>query len=104
MVASACGLLLAVPLAAAQVAPDGPQRLAQQPGGTDWNDTATEFRGQNGAHFVYTCPSYGTASSVWGTDVYTDDSSVCTAAVHAGRITLAGGGSVTIGTASASPS
>jgi hypothetical protein len=32
---------------------------------------------------------------VWGTDVYTDDSSVCTAAVHAGLITLAGGGTVT---------
>jgi len=61
-----------------------------------WNANATAFRGRNGARFVYTCPKYGAASNVWGTDVYTDDSSVCTAAVHAGRITLAGGGSVTI--------
>jgi len=36
------------------------------------------------------------AGAVWGTDVYTDDSSVCTSAVHAGLITLASGGSVTI--------
>jgi hypothetical protein len=33
--------------------------------------------------------------TVWGTDTYTDDSSVCTAAVHAGLITLASGGPVT---------
>ncbi|WP_346729629.1 LCCL domain-containing protein [Corallococcus exiguus] len=28
---------------------------------------------------------------MWGTDLYTDDSSVCVAAVHAGAITTAGG-------------
>ena len=44
----------------------------------------------------YVCPAGGTAHSVWGTDVYTDDSSVCTAAVHAGVITLEEGGTVTI--------
>jgi hypothetical protein len=73
-----------------------PQSARQAPGGNGWNAKATSFRGQNGAHFVYTCPKYGTAYTVYGTDVYTDDTSVCTAAVHAGRITLAGGGSVTI--------
>jgi hypothetical protein len=73
-----------------------PQATRQAPGGNGWDAKATSFRGQNGAHFVYTCPKYGTAYGVYGTDVYTDDSSVCTAAVHAGRITLAGGGSVTI--------
>ena len=31
-----------------------------------------------------------------GTGTYTDDSSICTAAVHAGLITLANGGKVTI--------
>jgi hypothetical protein len=69
---------------------------ADPPGGSGWSATAAAFRGQNGAHYVYTCPFYGTAGSIWGTDIYTDDSSVCTAAVHAGLITLAGGGSVTI--------
>ena len=29
--------------------------------------------------------------SVWGTDVYTDDSSLCRAALHAGKVTPAGG-------------
>src|SRR6266851_3375642 len=38
----------------------------------------------------------GAPGNVWGTDVYTDDSSVCTAAVHAGLISLAGGGAVEI--------
>ncbi|XP_075472669.1 cysteine-rich secretory protein LCCL domain-containing 2-like [Ascaphus truei] len=28
---------------------------------------------------------------VWGTDIYTDDSSICRAAIHAGRLTDAGG-------------
>ena len=32
---------------------------------------------------------------VWGVGPYTDDSSVCTAAVHAGLITAAKGGTVT---------
>jgi hypothetical protein len=33
---------------------------------------------------------------IWGNDVYTTVSSVCTAAVHAGVITLESGGEVTI--------
>jgi hypothetical protein len=73
-----------------------PARAADDPGGSTWTATASAFRGNNGSRYVYTCPSYGTASSIWGTDVYTDDSSVCTAAVHVGLITLAGGGTVTI--------
>ena len=42
-----------------------------------------------------TCEPNGTPGSVWGTDVYTDDSSICTAAVHAGLITVEEGGEVT---------
>jgi hypothetical protein len=42
------------------------------------------------------CSSGGTVHNVWGTDVYTSDSSVCTAAVHAGLITLEDGGEVTL--------
>jgi LCCL domain len=85
----------------AQASPASPSALSPQsvrddPGGSTWNATAAAFRGKNGSRYVYTCPSYGTVSSVWGTDVYTDDSSVCTAAVHASLITLAGGGTVTI--------
>lgn len=49
-----------------------------------------------GSDFAYRCPAGGSAGSVWGTDLYTHDSSICTAAVHAGRITLAAGGDVVI--------
>jgi hypothetical protein len=64
--------------------------------GSGWAANATAFRGQIGAQKTFDCPKYGTVGGLWGTDVYTDDSSVCTAAVHAGLISLAGGGTVTI--------
>lgn len=48
-----------------------------------------------GQKFTYDCPAGGTAKLVFGTDVYSILSSVCTAAVHAGKITLASGGKVT---------
>jgi hypothetical protein len=42
--------------------------------------------------FTCRCTSGSTSDgAVWGTDVYTDDSSVCRAAVHAGVITTSGG-------------
>lgn len=62
----------------------------------DWRASASGRRDQQGRQFTFTCPPAGTKYGVWGTDIYTDDSSVCTAAVHAGLITLANGGSVTI--------
>lgn len=34
-------------------------------------------------------------ATIWGTGVYTDDSGVCVAAVHAGLLTFATGGTVT---------
>lgn len=58
-----------------------------------WSQNASAYRDQNGHQVTYTvgaCPS-GFSDSVWGTDIYTDDSSVCFAAVHAGAITLSGG-------------
>ena len=65
-------------------------------GGSGWDVQAIEHRGANGMQFRYECPPVGTPASVWGTDIYTDDSSVCTAGVHAGVITLADGGTVRI--------
>jgi hypothetical protein len=61
-----------------------------------WSATATHFRGKIGLRYMFLCPFQGTKNTVWGTGTYTDDSSVCTAAVHAGRLTLASGGSVVI--------
>jgi hypothetical protein len=63
---------------------------------TTWYTNAAAFRGMDGTHQQFHCPAPGAASTVWGTDTYTDDSSVCTAAVHSGLITLAAGGDVTI--------
>lgn len=71
-----------------------PATPASEP--VSWYSDASDHRGQNGDHFVYSCPPGGSPGSVYGTDRYTDDSSVCTAAVHAGLITFAAGGSVTI--------
>jgi len=46
--------------------------------------------GTGGLHCV--CPSEATATgSVWGSDVYTDDSAICRAALHAGMIGTEGG-------------
>lgn len=62
----------------------------------NWDDTAVAYRGRNNLRVAYICPPGGDAGSIWGSGVYTDDSSVCTAGVHAGRITFARGGRVTI--------
>jgi hypothetical protein len=61
-----------------------------------WFATAEDHRSEIGERFTYDCPGGGPSAVVWGTDIYTDDSSVCTAAVHAGAITLEDGGTVTI--------
>ncbi len=68
-----------------------------QRGGMGYGAQADAYRGRNGERFTFECPANASPSGrVWGTDVYTDDCSVCTAAVHAGLITLEKGGIVTI--------
>ena len=64
--------------------------------GVDWGDTAVATRNQAGPRFVYVCPAAGRKDQVWGTDVYADASSVCSAALHAGAIVYENGGIVTI--------
>ena len=61
-----------------------------------WDKDASEWRGNNGSIYVVTLPASGVASEVWGTDIYTDDSSIGSAAVHYGLITFASGGTVAI--------
>lgn len=69
----------------------------QQQLGTEWNRNVTEFRAQVGRRVLLICPPNGQPTSeVYGTDTYTDDSSVCAAAAHAGLITPVAGGPVTI--------
>ena len=61
-----------------------------------WSTQANSMRGQNGLRVDYYCPPGSPAGRLWGTDLYTDDSSICTAAVHAGRIRPETGGAFTI--------
>ena len=63
----------------------------------DWTTMATSYRGKICQQFTFQFPAGGTVSSrLWGTDIYTDDSSIGTAAMHAGLITAEKGGTVTI--------
>lgn len=84
-------LVLAIAAAGCKDSPTGPAPTA-----IDWNARGNEFPAENNARLAFSCPASGIAYTVWGTDVYTDDSSICTAAVHAGAITRADGGNVTI--------
>lgn len=70
-------------------------RPAPQPGMAgntiSWSTNLSGTAGGVGSQFVFMCPAGGSPSAVWGTDIYSDDSSVCTAAVHAGVIGWGGG-------------
>jgi hypothetical protein len=53
---------------------------------------AREVAGDKGTSWYVRCPgSCASEARVWGTDVYTDDSTVCAAAIHAGRMPESGG-------------
>jgi len=82
-------------------------RTAQQVGGVAqttgmapvsvyWNTSAGSLARNVGDTIVADCPPNGEPSTVWGSDVYTDDSSICTAAVHMGLLTFRSGGRVTV--------
>jgi len=62
----------------------------------DWSTTATGFKDDLGMKYKFECPPNGTEFLIWGSDIYTKDSSICTAAVHAGLFSMADGGTVTI--------
>ena len=80
---------------------------ADVPAGTNpidpWAVDAQEHRGQDGETVDYECPPRGAPDTVWGIELYTDDSSVCTAAVQVGLITFDEGGDVTIEIAPGEP-
>ncbi len=62
-----------------------------------WATQANEYKNNIGQRYTFYFPPGGTISSrVWGTDVYTYDCSIASAAVHAGLITTSNGGTVTI--------
>jgi len=63
-----------------------------------WRTTANELGKETGETAEFACPAGGFVleGQLWGTTEYTDDSRICPAAVHAGVITAADGGTVTI--------
>jgi len=74
------------------VPPDAVNRTADP---ASWSEKALG-RGEPGTRFTLVCSPNGTPGSVWGTGPYTGDSSVCTAGVHSGGITVADGGTVNV--------
>ena len=62
----------------------------------DWNTTGGGFKNDVGMTYKFQCPPNGKEGIIWGSDVYTADSSICTAAVHAGLFSLEEGGTVTV--------
>jgi hypothetical protein len=90
------GLALVVAATAGSTGAFAKQAAVVLPEGGTWGDSASGFRGQTGKRFTFLCPADGTPERAWGTDIYTDDSSVCTAAMHTGKLKPATGGLVTI--------
>lgn len=65
----------------------------------DWRTSPLDLnlRGMNGKSYLFRCPAGKPApESVTGSGVYTDASSICTAAAHAGAIDAQRGGMVMI--------
>jgi len=63
----------------------------------DWQRTPRKLRGKNGTTHSFICePRTAATSSVWGSGLYTDDSSICGAAAHAGVISARRGGAVDV--------
>ena len=76
--------------------PPGPPSTAGNGKPTTWEANATTLNGKDGETFTLACSPGGSVHSVWGSDIYTSDSSICTAGVHSGLITYQQGGTVTI--------
>jgi hypothetical protein len=87
--------------AAAMPGPGGRPVVVKE---VSWAETAISWRGQNGKQVTVDCPARGKLGSLWGTFIYTDDSSICSSAVHAGAISVAAGGRVVIEIRAGEPS
>lgn len=57
----------------------------------DCTVNGTQFDGDLESYLNVECPAGCTSGSLWGTTTYTDDSSICTAGIHAGLIPASGG-------------
>jgi LCCL domain-containing protein len=67
------------------------------PGTITWQTTWSQIPPEFTQSVSVVCPPGGRLNgAVWGTDVYTRDSTICVAAVHAGKITVEKGGEVAV--------
>ena len=90
-------LLLGSPCGIAHAQIAGAQNSTAQV--IDWQTSPLDLdlRGMNGERYTFVCPpGKPQPSRVTGSGPYTDDSSICTAAVHAGVIRAKDGGDVAI--------
>jgi hypothetical protein len=86
-----------VPDARPGVAPEAQDTRSARVQDRQWLENAEQFQGRVGAQVVYDCgPGPGPAMLVWGTDIYSTDSFVCWAAVHAGVLKVGAPASVVI--------
>ena len=88
---AACGVLAIVAVAIAHTAPT--------PAEIDWHTSPLDLdlRGMNGERYAFHCPPGKPSSArVTGSGPYTDASSICDSAVHAGALRARDGGVVTI--------
>ena len=99
----ALSLVVVAAAFAQDASPAEPSARAQKSAGTsadiDWQTSPLDLdlRGMNGERYAFRCPpGKPMPGRVAGSGPYTDDSSICTAAVHAGVIHAKDGGEVTI--------
>ncbi len=93
-------LLVCAAMSAGADAADPPPYVATSAAQVvDWQTSPLDLdlRGMNGERYSFACPSgKPQPSRVAGSGPYTDDSSICSAAVHAGALRAKDGGMVTI--------
>ncbi len=65
-------------------------------GAATWITDAKAHRCNRLQRYAYDCPAGGSAHDVWGSNIFSDDSSICTAAVWDGKVSLASGGRIIV--------
>lgn len=87
--------IVLISLVAATVALTGCKKSIAVECVTKMRDVVVENKNE-GATFTVKCPAACTGGSLYGTDTYTTDSSVCAAGIHAGVIPADKGGNVVV--------
>lgn len=84
------------PIPRTQNGPQGNAQTEQSVESIQWDTTAKKWEDRVGQRFSFSCPAMGAVDRVYGEGDYSVRSSICSAAVHAGKFTAGSGGTVTI--------